>query len=88
MANNRLYIKCNVCGETLFIGKSFGGGFYYHNYGDDPRSLAEKLNDFYDRHAYCSVGDTWGDEGSFSLEYEEPPRISGITTVTIKAGEV
>lgn len=27
MANDRLYIRCNECGELLFVGKHFGGAW-------------------------------------------------------------
>ena len=52
MANNRIYLRCRGCGETLFLGKSYLGGFYYENYHPE-KSLEEKLNAFYERHNYC-----------------------------------
>lgn len=71
MANNRIYLKCNICGKTLFLGKSFLQGYYYVNYDQlkDPGapSLEDKLNNFYDEHVYC--GDSSSD-GDFSIEYE------------------
>lgn len=48
MANNRLYIRCKQCGETIAIGKHFGD--VLHIYGD----ITEKLNRFYEKHYYCS----------------------------------
>lgn len=32
MANNRIYLRCKGCGETLFLGKCFGGGYFWHDY--------------------------------------------------------
>ena len=51
MANNRIYLRCKGCGETLFLGKCFGDGYYWQDYGNG--SLSEQLNMFYDKHTYC-----------------------------------
>ena len=67
MANNRIFIKCNICGEKLFLGKSFYDGFYYENYNDVP--LEDSLNDFYNKHTFCNSDLS---EGDFSIEYETP----------------
>ena len=64
MANNRMYMKCNRCGETFFLAKSMGSGFYTWSFN------VNDFNKFLDKHAYCFGGD----EGDFSLEYEEPPQ--------------
>lgn len=73
MANNRIYLRCNGCGKTLFLGKSYLSGYFYENYDRlrDPKSpsLERKLNEFYDEHTYC--GNARGD-GDFSIEYEFP----------------
>ena len=61
MANNRIYLKCSKCVETLFLGKTFGDGYYYQNYHDIP--LEESLNEFYDEHDICG-------ETCFTIEYE------------------
>lgn len=50
MANNRLYIRCKQCGETLAIGKHFNDAMY--TYGD----ITEHLNRFYEKHYYCQPG--------------------------------
>jgi hypothetical protein len=64
MANNRMYMKCNSCGETFFLAKSMGEGFYTWSFN------VNDFNKFLEKHAYCYGGD----EGDFSLEYEEPPQ--------------
>ena len=73
MANNRIYLKCNACGKTLFLGKSFLNGYTYVNYDriTNPfaKSLETKLNDFYDEHTYCGLS---LNDGDFSIEYELP----------------
>lgn len=73
MANNRIYLKCNVCGKTLFLGKSYLEGFFYTNYEQfrdpNPATLEIKLNNFYDEHAYCEGSHN---DGDFSIEYENP----------------
>ena len=51
MANNRIYLRCKGCGETLFLGKCFGMGFYWHDYNDGKKgTLSDQLNAFYDKH--------------------------------------
>ena len=68
MANNRLRIKCRVCGETLPVAKTMGSGYYL-----SPVFSAEKLEKFLDDHAFCDngTGDI-GDEGDFCIAYEFP----------------
>lgn len=51
MANERLYLRCRACGGTLYLGKSYLGGFYYTSYTGEP--LESKLSDFYEKHTYC-----------------------------------
>lgn len=52
MANNRIFLRCRKCGSILFLGKCYGDGYFYQNYrGSD---LETELNDFYEKHAYCS----------------------------------
>ena len=54
MANNRIYIRCNVCGKALFLGKDFAQGFYWQNYDKNfDWHLEDKLNEFFDEHTYC-----------------------------------
>ena len=71
MANNRIYLKCNVCGDTLFLGKSFLSGYYWNKYEKEPVHLENRLNEFYENHTWCgNVCD-----GDFSIEYEIPEAI-------------
>lgn len=56
MANDRMYLRCRACGDTMYLGKSFLRGFFYENYDRDAKTLDEKLNDFYDKHTYCGCG--------------------------------
>lgn len=51
MANNRIYLRCKGCGDTLFLGKTFLRGYYWDPYGGKP--LEDRLNEFYDKHNYC-----------------------------------
>lgn len=51
MANNRIYMRCRSCGETLFLGKGYLDGYSYQNY--HGKTLERELNDFYGSHAYC-----------------------------------
>ena len=88
MANNRIFLKCDGCGKTLFLGKRFSAEYYWVNYGKHnnqnnrftigytPQSeepLEERLNQFFEDHALC------GDKGfdHFSIGYEFPPTEEG-----------
>ena len=51
MANNRIYLRCKGCGDTLFLGKTYTRGYYWDPYGGKP--LEDRLNEFYDKHNYC-----------------------------------
>ena len=72
MANNRIYLKCKACGETLYLGKRLTDGYYHTDYPDEDgniKPLGRKLNDFYEKHTYCN------DHGldCFEIEYEIDP---------------
>ena len=69
MANNRIGIVCNVCGEKLPLAKSMGEGFYI-----SPAFNLDALSEFLDEHTFCTGKGDIGDEGDFSLEYEFPIR--------------
>lgn len=62
MANNRIWIKCKECNDKLFLGKTFGEGYFYRNYS--AVSLSDKLNSFFDKHDICG-------ENCFGIEYDE-----------------
>lgn len=62
MANNRIWIKCKECNDKLFLGKTFGEGYFYRNYS--AVSLSDKLNGFFDKHDFCV-------ENCFEIEYDE-----------------
>lgn len=63
MANNRLYLKCDVCGEEFFLGKRFGDGYYLPpDIGGDIR---KELNEFFGRHEWCGHS-----QDHFVLSYE------------------
>ena len=67
MANNRLYLKCAICGKEFFLGKTFLDGYY--NCHTDMHGL----NKFFDEHKYCHEGEReCFSDGDFRLEYEIP----------------
>lgn len=69
MANNRLYIRCRVCGEELCIGKHFG-----YTYFTPDNETDKKLNEFYEKHAFCPKHqDGFADRGDFEIAYEIEP---------------
>ena len=49
MADDRLYLRCNVCGKTLFLAKYWVG---YYNHVVKTDNLEEWLDD----HALCFAG--------------------------------
>lgn len=71
MANNRIYLRCRACGETLFLGKHFLTPFYYFPY--DGEHLGDKLNKFFDKHAWCDRDGGEGELECFDIEYEIEP---------------
>ncbi len=64
MANNRMYLKCS-CGETCYIGKRMGDG-YYLGYGVGQR--LPEIGPFFDAHEWCPGG-----LDHFAIHYESPP---------------
>lgn len=85
MANNRIYIRCTHCGETLRIGSTYLSGYFFES--SDGTTLDEKINRFYAEHAYCSMAkvdsvpynekaypmpeEDIPTEGDFDIVYEE-----------------
>ena len=71
MADNRMYLKCSVCGEELFLGKSFYDGLHYFNYTPEEGTLEEKLNRFYDKHMHLDDLQNYNPLGTnFYIEHE------------------
>jgi len=60
MANQRIFIKCDVCGELFMLGKRMAIGYY-------RAPSSEGLNGFYDAHDECAED---GGPDPFSVEYE------------------
>lgn len=71
MADNRIYMRCSVCGAKLFLGKSFMDGCYYANYQPELGSLETKLNRFYDEHMHLDDPEQYNLLGTnFYIEHE------------------
>ena len=77
MADDRIYIQCNICGGKLFLGKQFGwGAFYWRNYGkingdEESPPLEDRLNKFFDDHFHPDSfpkNEHWN--GDFGIVYE------------------
>ena len=85
MADDRIYMQCNICGKKLYLGKQFGSGaFYWYNYGkenneknrnnplwvkQDEQPLEYRLNEFFDEHCHPCEGFCKWN-GNFSIVYE------------------
>lgn len=69
MANDRLYIKCNDCGELLFVGKHFGGPWDVYDKTITEHSFAERLDAFLFKHYLdCDCNRT---DFSFIAEFDD-----------------
>lgn len=68
MADDRIYMQCNICGEKLYLGKQFGwGAFFWENYHN--KSLEDSLNEFFEKHVHpCENKCKWN--GNYSIVYE------------------
>ncbi len=64
MADDRLFLKCNICGDMLFLGKQFGFGPFYNEF-----PLEERLNAFFKSHCHEDA-DTDRFNGDYSIAYE------------------
>ena len=75
MADDRVYLQCNICGKKLFLGKQLGwSAFYWQNYGlinGDKKSpsLEYRLNKFFEDHFHPDA-DTEHWNGNYSIVYE------------------
>lgn len=87
MADDRIYIKCNICGGKLFLGKRFGfGAFYWQNYGkmngdEEAHPLEDRLNKFFEYHVhpeYSPENEHWN--GDFCIDYEWDNKATKIST--------
>lgn len=69
MANNRMYIRCMVCGKTCLIGKSFGTGYAVPL--AQAKNLTAKLDDFFFEHSFCHNGElNVTCDGLYEIAYE------------------
>lgn len=74
MADDRVYMQCNICGKKLFLGKQLGwSAFYWENYGliTNPHSspLEVRLNVFFGNHTHPESNSvSWN--GDYSIVYE------------------
>ena len=65
MANNRIYLACKECGERLYLGKTYGQGYFWEQY--NGKCLQMSLNEFFDRHDNCG-------ETCYEVEYDHADR--------------
>lgn len=78
MADNRIYIRCNKCGDSLLIGKSFGG-FGWRPYSEKPdKHLEDYLNEFYCKHDFCLDDPVEQKQLPYSLDEYPLPRFAGV----------
>ena len=86
MADDRIYMQCNICGKKLYMGEQFAWGpFYWYNYGEennkrnknnplwvkqDERPFEDHLNEFFSEHHHPDA-DVCKWNGNFSIVYDE-----------------
>lgn len=67
MANDRMWLKCKGCGETFLLGKTLCEGYYLF----EPETFVRRLNDFFDKHAFCVEAENGGGKiQTFELVYD------------------
>ncbi len=74
MAQDRIYIRCKVCGKAFYLGKTFWDerGFFL----DNPRKASErgrKLYQFFRNHAGCF----WHGEDNMQYDIIYESEVSG-----------
>lgn len=73
MADDRIYLQCNICGDKFFLGKQFGwDAFYLADYDyviHHDKTFIERLNEFYEAHNHIGE-DVCRCNGNYSLVYE------------------
>lgn len=62
MADNRMYLRCKVCGEAFMLAKNLAEWY--------PIYTGEHFSEFLDRHEGCFLEDFSCDR--FELVYEHP----------------
>ena len=71
MANNRMYIKCRVCGEEICLAKHFGNEWGLCSMPINDKSFEERMDAFFRKH-YIEHALEEGvcDTNCFELSYE------------------
>lgn len=73
MADDRIYLQCNICGDKFFLGKQFAwDAFYledYHYELHHDKTFIERLNEFYEAHNHIGE-DVCRYNGNYSIVYE------------------
>lgn len=67
MADDRLYLQCNICGGKFYLGKQFAWGAFHLDKWEVP--FEERLNTFYEAHEHDDA-DVCRWNGNYSIIYE------------------
>ena len=77
MADNRMYLKCRTCGETLLIGSCISSPYEIYKFNSvhmpeqNVPDFRVALNNFYSKHFHCQNGEpVENTENQFTLAYE------------------
>ena len=68
MANNRLYLRCKNCGQSMLVAKNFGGEWDYRN--------ANKIPEFLINHNFMCY---WDCDDVIQWEFIEESKIESYT---------
>lgn len=67
MADNRMYLKCNLCGKCTMLAKRFGITWGTREY---EYPMAIKIDKFFDKHELCLDSEENWEIDHYSLVYE------------------
>lgn len=74
MADNRMYLRCRMCGSTIYLGTRCGG---YYSFAVPFNNYEDRLNNFYATHSQCGyllVKDHKDFYDHFDIKYELEPK--------------
>lgn len=74
MIENRMYLRCRMCGRGIYLGSRQGG---YYAYALPTNGLENELNRFFDAHSQCGyllAKDNADFYDHFDIEYELEPK--------------
>lgn len=76
MADNRMYLRCNLCGKAFYLAKFSGGGWWHQQAGEpEAATFLDEFNEWlgtHDDHGYGAGGHAH-ERAFFDVVYEAGP---------------